>query len=236
MRVLSLCLLVLAGIGCDASPRVTDPATGLPLGGTMVAGNRSIGPLTDSVMGTLRETTNPLIVLVLDARGVPIRGVPVIWSAFGGGIVSPLDSVTNAGGEAIAEYTFGAQAHSGYGAFATVEGLSGSPIIFLLRAHAATPTRLEITKGDSLVILAGQKVVHTVTVRDSYGNPTRGVRVGWAIASGGGSLSWTESYTGVDGRAEVTRTLGAQPGKQTVVATALELAGAPQVTFTTITQ
>lgn len=199
----------------------------------MVAGNRSIGPLTDSVHGTLRETTNPLIVLVLGPDRVPIRGVRVVWTAFGGGIVSPIDSVTNSGGEAIAEYTFGAQARWGYGAIATVNGLEGSPVVFNLGAHAATPTRLEIVSGDSLAVAVGEKVVYTVVARDSYGNPTRGVRVEWATPAAGGTISSPVTYTGRDGRAEVTRTLGLGAGEQAASATAVELKGSPQVRFTT---
>jgi hypothetical protein len=199
---------------------------------TLVAGDRSIGPLTDSVYGTLRETTNPLVVLVLDDGGRPLAGVPVMWAAFGGGTVAPIAPVTNAGGESIAEYTFGWEARPGYGAVASVHELAAEPVVFALRAHAATPTRIEKTHGDTLTVPAGGQVVYTVTARDSYGNPTRGVRIVWAV-TGGGSVSWPTTYTGSDGRSEVTRTLGVEPGEQTATAAAPDLRGAPAVTFTT---
>ena len=218
-------------VACSHTDRPTAPSGSV--GATLLAGSRSIGPLTDSVLGTLRETGNPLIVLVLDRNGVPVGGVPVTWVAFGGGSVAPVAPETNSGGESIAEYTFGAVARSGYGATASVEGLAGSPVVFELGAHAATPTRIEKTRGDALSALAGTKVVYTVTVRDSYGNPTRGVLVAWTIESGGGTVSRERTYTGRDGRAEVTRTLGAQPGDQRTVATATGLRDAPSVTFIT---
>ena len=100
-------------------------------------------------------------------------------------------------------------------------------------AHSATPTRLDIMKGDSLAVAVGQKVVYTVVARDSYGNPTRGVRVEWAISPAAGSLSSAVTYTGRDGRAEVTRILGGTAGDQPATATAVDLNGSPQVRFTT---
>ena len=236
---IAVLILLAAVVACDW-PTTELPGPGgrlgaLPAGSTMVAGDRSIGPLTDSVYGTLREITNPLVVLVLDRDRVPIRGVRVVWTAFGGGVVTPIDSVTNAGGEAIAEYTFGAEARSGYGAIASVDGLAGSPIVFNLRAHAATPTRLGIVRGDSLTVAAGEKVVYTVVAKDSYGNPTRGVRVEWAATPAGSTPFFAVTYTGTDGRSEVTRRLGMGAGEQAATATAVELVGSPQVRFTTRT-
>jgi hypothetical protein len=154
----------------DVAPSATDAAA-------RVAGTRTMGPLTDSVWGTLRETKNPLVVVVLDSHGIPVRGVAVNWTAFGGGIVSPVSPVTDAGGEAVAEYQFGGEARSGYGARAAVEGLAGSPVVFELSAHAATPTRVEKSRGDTLTAAVGTQVVYTVTARDSYRNPARGVTV-----------------------------------------------------------
>jgi hypothetical protein len=141
--------------------------------------------------------------------------------------------VTDAGGESIAEYTFGGEARGGYGAVASIEALGAEPIVFELRAHAATPTQIEKTGGDGLSLPPAAQVVYTVTARDSYGNPTRGVRIEWSVTSGGGSLSRSTTYTGRDGRAEVTRTLGVAPGDQATTATAPALRGAPAVTFTT---
>jgi hypothetical protein len=199
--------------------------------GAVVIGNRSIGPLTDTVFGTLTEIEQPLVVLVLDQRGVPVPGVRVTWSASGGGSVAPISPVTNAGGESIAEYTFGAIAGPGYGAIASVEGLIGSPITFELSALAATPVSIEKTNGDGLVVQPGAKVVHTITARDAYGNPTRGVAIQWAVAEGGGSIAPPQNFTDRTGTAEATHTLGGVSGRHTVTATAASLPKAPVLTF-----
>lgn len=200
--------------------------------GAVVMGNRSIGPLTDTVLGTLTEFEAPLKVLVLDHNGVPVRGVVVAWTASGGGAVSSASQPTDAGGESIVEYTFGAEARGGYGATAAVPGLIGSPVIFELDAKPAHPVALAKTGGDGLVVQAGGQVVHTVTARDSYGNGTQGVTIDWAAATGGGATAPARNVTGDGGRAEATRTLGAGVGEQTTTATAAALPGAPAVTFT----
>jgi len=198
-----------------------------------VLGDRSMGPLTDTVLGTMTEIEQPLKVLVVDHNGVPIPGVVVTWTASGGGSVSHSTTVTDAGGEAFVEYTFGREARSGYGATASVPGLSGSPIVWELRAHPGRPVAIERAGGQGLTVPAGEKVVYSLRVRDSYGNGTHGVWIDWAIASGGGSLSWSRNVTGDNGHAEATRTLGVNPGEQTAIASAPDLPGAPRITFTT---
>jgi plastocyanin len=223
--------------------RVTATVAGLtPLTFTAIAqiqgavqmGSRSIGPLTDTVLGTLTEFEQPLKVLVLDHLGVPVPGVIVTWTASGGGSVSSPSKATDAGGESIVEYTFGAEARDGYGATASVPGLIGSPVTFEMRAHPATPVALVKTGGDGLVVQAGGQVGHTVNARDSYGNGTQGVAIGWAVAIGGGSVNPANNFTGNGGHAEATRTLGSGIGEQTTTATAAALPGAPVVTFTTL--
>lgn len=203
--------------------------------GAVQMGSRTIGPLADTVLGTLTEFEQPLRVLVLDQLGVPVRNVVVNWTASGGGSVSAPTSLTDAGGEAMIEYTFGAEARLGYGATAAVPGLVGSPVVwFDMHATPATPVVIAKTGGDGLVVQTGAPVFHTVTVRDSYGNGTQGVGIDWAIGSGGGSLFTTHNFTIDNGTADNRRTLGPELGDQTVTATAPTLPGAPVVTFTAI--
>jgi hypothetical protein len=199
-------------------------------------GNRSIGGASDTVFGTITQTELPPTVLVLDQDGVPVRGVVVSWSAGGGGTVAPVSPVTDAGGEAMAEYTFGGVAGTGYTAAASVPGLVGSPVEFQLRALPGNPVVLARSGGDGLAVPAGGKVIHRVVVTDAYGNPTRGVRVEWAVGAGGGSVAPALTVTDPDGRAETVRTLGLAAGLQTATATTPELPGAPVVTFTTTAQ
>lgn len=203
--------------------------------GAVEMGSKTIGPLADTVHGTLTEFEQPLRVLVLDHLGVPVQGVVVNWTATGGGSVAAPTSLTDAGGEAMIEYTFGAEARTGYGATAAVPGLIGSPVVwFDMHATPGTPVVIAKTSGDGLVVQTGAPVVHTVTVRDSYGNGTQGVGIDWAIGSGSGSLFTTHNFTIDNGTADNRRTLGPELGNQTVTATAPSLPGAPVVTFTAV--
>lgn len=213
-------------------PPVTFNAVG-QIQGAVQMGDRSIGPLTDTVLGTLTEFEQPLKVLVLDQNGTPVPNVMVSWRATGGGAVSEAHKATDAGGESIVEYTFGAVAGGGYGAEASVPGLFGSPVVWQLTAQPGNPADIQKSGGDGLVVQVGGQVVHTVTAHDAHGNATPGVLIQWATVTGGGSISPPQGFTGVGGAAEATRTLGAGAGIQTASATASGLAGSPAVTFST---
>jgi len=202
--------------------------------GAVTMGRKTLGPLTDTILGTMTELEQPLNVMVVDHLGVPVAGVVVSWTASGGGSVSAPTSVTNPGGEAMIEYTFGAEARTGYGATAAVAGLVGSPIMWDLKAQPGNPVALSKTGGDALVVQAGAQVVHTVTVRDAHGNATQGVGIQWATAAVGGTISPTRNFTGANGTAGATRTLGSGPGDQTATAAAPALPGSPVVTFNTV--
>lgn len=228
-KAIALVVAISFALGCaDAhGPTQSDP----PVWGTL--GDRSMGPLTDTVLGTMTEFEQPLKVLVLDPNGAPIPGVVVTWTASGGGSVAHTTTLTDAGGESFVEYTFGPEARAGYGATASVRGLIGSPVVWDLRAHPGRPVALLKARGDGEVVRAGGQVVHTVVARDSHGNGTHGVTIEWTVTSGGGSITPTRSFTVKGGHAEATRTLGAAPGDQMTTAVAPALPGAPQVTFTT---
>ncbi|MFA6165659.1 MAG: Ig-like domain-containing protein [Gemmatimonadaceae bacterium] len=78
-----------------------------------------------------------------------------------------------------------------------------------------------------------QKLV--VLVTDSLGNPVSAATVGWAVATGGGSLSGQTTATDPNGRARAIWTLGITPGAQSVTVTSTGLIGSP-VTFTATAQ
>jgi len=201
--------------------------------GATQMGSNSIGPAADTVLGTLTEFEQPLIVVVMDQHGVPVQGVSVQWTASGGGSVASPTKLTDAGGQSIMEYTFGAIAGGQYRASAAVPGLIGSPIEFMLNAHPATPVALEKANGDSLVVQVGGQVIHTVKARDSYGNGTQGVTIDWIVVAGGGAIVPAQNITGNGGLAQATRTLGPSTGTQAVTATAGAIIASPSVSFTT---
>lgn len=199
------------------------------LDGGYLLGNRTIGPLTDTTLGT---NDQPLVVMVTDHRGEPVPGVVITWQTLDGGTLSETSVPTDAGGESIVSFTYGLAAGT-YRVEAVKAGLPGSPLPFVLTATAGNAVGIVKTSGDNLSVAAGAQVVYTVTAQDARGNAANGVRITWAVASGDGSISPAENFTGGNGTAMATRTLGANAGAQTATATAPDLPGAPTVTFTT---
>ena len=132
-------------VGTLGSTEVVFEATAHVYGAVRM-GHRSIGPAADTTLGTNDE---PLVVLVLDERGVPVRGVVVHWSATGGGSLSETEMPTDAGGESIVYYTYSAKA-----GIVRRGGTRGRPywVAGLVRAAwtAGNPTQLVKTNGDSL--------------------------------------------------------------------------------------
>lgn len=197
--------------------------------GGYLLGNRTIGPLTDTTLGT---NDQPLVVMVTNEKAEPVPGVGVTWQALNGGTVSATSVPTDAGGESIVTFTYGPTAGL-YTVEATKPGLPGSPIEFRLTATSGNPVAIVKTNGDNLSVAAGGEVVYTITAHDARGNAANGVRIEWTVASGGGSITPAENFTGGSGTATATRTLGAAAGAQTATATAPDLPGTPSVTFTT---
>jgi plastocyanin len=198
--------------------------------GATTISSRFQSQLSDTVLGT--TVGQPLIAVVRNQSGEPVPGVVVNWTASGGGTVSQAVDVTDAGGESQVDYTFGATAGV-YGAQAAVIGLMGSPVNYTLTANPGNPTALLRTGGDNLTVAPGGQVIHTVTTRDAHSNPTSGVAIDWAVATGGGTISPGSNFTGANGSASATRTLGAGLGDQTATATAAGLAGSPAIFTTT---
>jgi len=98
------------------------------------------------------------------------------------------------------------------------------------------PAAVAAAAGDGQSAAAGTKVpvAPAVVVRDAGGTPVPGVRVMFAVASGGGSVEGASVTTGADGVATVgSWTLGANLGTNTLTATVAAdgVSGNP-VTFT----
>ena len=195
--------------------------------GGYTLGNRTIGPLTDTTLGT---NDQPLVVMVTNEKGEPVPGVVITWQALDGGTLSATSAPTDAGGESSVFFTYGSAAGS-YTVEANKPGLGG--FTFFLTATAGNPVAIVKTNGDNLSVPAGGQVVYTVTAHDARGNAVNGVRIEWSVAAGGGSITPAENFTGGNGAATATRTLGGSPGLQTATARAPDLPGTPTVTFTT---
>jgi 5-hydroxyisourate hydrolase-like protein (transthyretin family) len=94
-----------------------------------------------------------------------------------------------------------------------------------------TATKIAMAGGDGQTGLVGQALAQPliVVVTDASGDPVEGVSVQWD-AQGAGSVSSDEVTTDANGRASVTRVLGAAAGAETTTATVSGLQGSP-VTF-----
>jgi hypothetical protein len=91
-----------------------------------------------------------LRVRVTDAAGNP-ASAQVSWSVLdGGGTISPGTSLTDGDGVAAAQFILGPTEGEQH-AQATVNGLTGSPVVFTATATAATPITLSVVSGGNNV-------------------------------------------------------------------------------------
>ena len=95
-----------------------------------------------------------------------------------------------------------------------------------------TPTTLTKISGTHGV--AGKALPLIVEVQDEQGFGFAGVPVTFSIAAGGGSLSTANIITDHTGRTRTTFTLGATPGKHTVLASATDVPRPASFTITAI--
>ena len=181
------------------------------------------------------RTGSPLAVIVKDAMGSPIAGIPITWAVVsGGGTVTP-DGATGSDGIATATYTAGTT--SGPKVIAAgVDGAQGSPVQFTLTVTPGPARRILKASGD--LQQAGPstplQLPLKVQVVDSFGNGVAGTVVSFNVQSGGGSVFPTTQTTDANGSASTALTTGPTPATNVVTASATGLTGSP-VSFTATT-
>jgi len=149
--------------------------------------------------------TNPLVVRVTDASDNPVPGVPVAWSAEGGGSVSADNTPTDAQGLAQVTRTLGLVPGQ-YTTRASVDGLQGSPVTFVSTATVGLPAQLAILTQPGSPVVSGSTFspAPVIQVQDAQGNavPVGGLPIVVTITSGQpGALLENESRnTNVNGR------------------------------------
>ena len=210
-------------------------ATGLP---TLTFSADGIASLASSIspqagtgqtgtVGTALATA--YAVVVRDAIGLPVAGVPVSWVvASGGGVITPALDTTDGSGISTAVRTLGTSAGA-QTATASVGGLTGSPVVFSSTALAGAATRLVKQSLDpqSGTVATGV-AAPVVKVVDQYGNGVAGVIVDFVV-TGGGALGAGKDTSDALGLATTgSWILGSLVGTNTVAATAGAL---PTVTF-----
>lgn len=175
-----------------------------------------------AVVGTAVPT--PPAVLVRDADGNPLPGIPVSFKVTaGGGTANGRTPVTGSDGvAAVGGWTLGQKVGANT-LQATLSGLevSGSPVVF-----AATGTPGPVSAATSLVVADPAQIsastgtsasTITVTARDAFENPIPGLAVTLSATGSGNTLTQPGGPTGTDGT--TTGTLSATlPGDRVVSA------------------
>ncbi|MDP9202017.1 MAG: Ig-like domain-containing protein [Gemmatimonadota bacterium] len=164
-------------------------------------------------------TVVPVIVVVHDAGGAPVRGVQVFFAVtLGGGSVAPASTETDGAGSASGSWVLGTVVGQNE-LRATVSGLP--PVVFTAMARAGPAAVVEKVSGDNQQGQTGTALEQLLSVRvkDSYNNPISAATVTFAVTSGGGTIQGSPATTNSDGLATAGQwTLGSASTDQTVSA------------------
>ena len=185
---------------------------------TKTAGDAQVGAAGTALAESLAVT-------VRDADNALLAGVSVTFTiGAGGGSVSPISRLTDAGGVAKTRRTLGPNAgtqtvNAVVGAlpavqFSAVSQINGAVNIANSTTGPLTDT-VSAIKAESL----------TVLVTDQNATPVQGVAVAWASA--GGSVSSASVPTNAAGLSKVRFTYGTVTGNQSATATVTGLVGSP---------
>jgi hypothetical protein len=168
------------------------------------------GATNDSGIVVAEGTPMQLRARALDERGHLIAGVHADWLADDSSVVS-LDSAglltgRNAGRTVISARMDG------------VTGRSGVSVV-------TTAAQMSVVAGTNQRALAGNALPQSVVVRatNRRGLPAARQKVVFETREGQGSVEPRTTLTDADGRARTTWTLGAYPGRQTLLATVEKL-------------
>ena len=214
-------MLLLAYVNCKEGK--TEPAVA-----TTIAANSGT-----TISGTAGAAVSPPpSVIVRDQSGNPFGGATVTFSILaGGGSVTGASAVTNVAGVAtVGGWTLGNTA----GPNVLSANAGTLSVSFNATGMAGPAAELIAATSDNQVAIAGLVVPipPAVLVQDANGNLKSGVAVTFTIGSGGGSVTGATATSDSAGIATVgSWTLGAQPGTNTLVASA---AGAPSLTFSAV--
>lgn len=224
--------LVLAGLNaCGSDNSVGSLVTPVPKALAVTHGNGQMGFVTS-------DLDTSLTVAITDANGLAIVGYPVAWAVTAGGGTLSSDTVTtNSYGESKVTWTLGNSAAPQ----SVAANAAGLPSISGTFTATAVMPNFAIDTGNNQTAAAKDTVADnpTIIVTDAAGDPVSGVRVDFAIASGGGFLSGgakdsaqtASIVTDSKGLAAITWVLGASLGTQTMTGTVG--AGTP-LTFTAV--
>jgi hypothetical protein len=203
-------------------PPVTAPLHVAP--GSAATVTKQAGDNQSAITGTA-VSVNPAV-LVQDAGGNPVAGIPITFAVgLGGGSIATPQSTTNAQGIASGgAWTLGPAAGQNT-LTATAAGLSGTPATFSATGTVllpGPPASIVKLSGDGQAVVAGEIAAESlmVQVRDTNGVGVPAITVTWTVLSGGGSVSPTSGVTDASGRASVEWTVGTIAGANSTRASA----------------
>ncbi len=165
------------------------------------------------------ELALPLVVQVLDGAGNPIPNRALTWTiGEGGGSVAPVNTTTDAQGNASTRWTLG----PGVGpntVNAVVSGLA--PATFSATATAGEPSasNSSVSASPATINVGTGSSTITVTVRDAGNNPVSGVSVTPEASGSGNTFNPISESTGTNGVATFTFSSTVAESK-TIMATA----------------
>lgn len=141
----------------------------------------------------------------MDARGYAIEGLQAVWHADDTTVAS-LDSSGVVTGRSAGRTIIGAR----------ISGITGRTGISVVTPASA----IALVAGSNQRTLAGKTLPQAVVVRatNRRGAPATGKRVVFRLSDGQGAVDPVSVVTDADGRARTTWTLGADPGRQTLMA------------------
>ena len=196
-----------------ATSESIDLSAGVPVNMVPAAGNNFT-----AIAG--RSLPVPPGVLVTDAAGNPVAGVPVEFAVTGGGgSITGASQITGADGIAtVTTWTLGPV--PGINTLAATSASLNASVV-----HSATGVlgpHVDIVDGNNQTGFAGDTLVRqvVVTVRDTIGQPQAGVTVTFEVTQGGGSFVPTSVTTDANGFGRASWVLGPQAGQQQARASA----------------
>jgi hypothetical protein len=224
VRALALSSFLAPGIACSGGD-LGLPEDQSPSEITVVAGNGQVGAVG-------AELSNPLVVRVDDAQGLPVSGVRVAFklgTGAVGGSTAPDTAVTDGDGEASTLWVLG-----GTEGRQTLDAeVVGEPLVatFSAQAERTSTLTLERSAGSQQLGEPGAELPDPLVVRlvDEDGNGVAGRAVAWVVATGGGVANPESSDTDGDGFAATRWTLGPTPGENRLNAV---VSGVGVVSFT----
>ncbi|HEU4995531.1 MAG TPA: Ig-like domain-containing protein [Gemmatimonadaceae bacterium] len=172
----------------------------------LVAGVAVVNPAGDTAISLLEEAQLQLQARAYDARGHTVPGRAAVWH-IDDTTVATLDSNGMLTGRSAGRTVVSAK----------IEGQSGYLPVSVMMIAA----RLDAVAGTNQRALVGHALSQRIVVRavNRKGGPAAGKIVSFRLADSQGKVDPATGVTDADGRARTTWTLGADPGRQVLLAT-----------------